>query len=309
MKPAIITCAVTGGIHTPTMSPYLPVLSDHIAREAVAAAEAGASILHLHARHPETGQPSAQTVHFDDILTGIKHESDPILNISTGGGLGMTLDERLGAAHQFRPEMVSLNMGTMNFGIFPMAARQTQWKFDWEEPFLAGTRDLVFKNTFADIEHTVTGLGQAYDTRFELECYDVGHLYTAAYFLDKAVIQRPPFIQMIFGILGGIGADLRNLHFMHETADKLFGADYEWSVLAAGRHQFSFATQALLMGGNVRVGLEDNLYIAKGELAKSNAEQVRKIRDIAATLGREIATPAEARERLGLKGSQHVSIA
>jgi len=309
MKPAIVTCAVTGGIHTPAMSPHLPVRPEHIARESIGAADAGAAILHLHARDPETGKPSPRAEDFRAYLKDIRHPSDPIINISTGGGLGMSLDDRLEAANIFQPEMVSLNMGSMNFGIFPMAARQHQWKYDWEKPFLEGTRDLVFKNTFSDIERTVSELSGAFGTRFEMECYDVGHLYTAAFMLDAGVISRPPFIQMIFGILGGIGAELRNLHFMYETAVDLFGDEFEWSVLGAGRHQFNFATQALLLGGNVRVGLEDNLYLEKGELAKTNAQQVRKISQIAASLGREIATPDETRARLGLKGSKNAALA
>lgn len=303
----IITCAVTGGIHTPTMSDALPYRSEDIASQAIAAAEAGASILHLHARHPETGRPSPHPEDFLRFLPQIKQATDAVINITTGGSLDMTVEQRLAAALRFGPEMCSLNMGSMNFGIFPLADRQSTWKFDWEEPYLRGTDDFIFRNTFRDIARILELLGEGHGTRFEHECYDVGHLYTLAHFVDRGLIKPPFFVQMIFGILGGIGADPDNLLFMKRTADRLFGSDYRWSVLAAGRHQMPFCTQAAMLGGSVRVGLEDSLHIGRGRLAASNAEQVAKIRRIVEELGHEIATPAEARAMLALKGGDRVS--
>jgi uncharacterized protein (DUF849 family) len=302
----IITCAVTGGIHTPTMSDALPYTPDDIASQAIAAAEAGASVLHLHARDPQDGRPSPSPEVFMQFLPRIKQATDAVLNITTGGGLNMTVEQRLAAPLQAKPEMCSLNMGSMNFGIFPLADRYKKWKFDWEEPYLRGTDDFIFRNTFRDIERILKMLGEDHGTRFEHECYDVGHLYNLAHFVDRGLVKPPFFVQMIFGILGGIGPDLRNLVFMKETAVHLFGDDYQWSVLAAGRFQIPFATQALLLGGNVRVGLEDSLYIGRGELASSNAQQVTKIRKIAEELGHGIATPAEVREMLALKGGDRV---
>jgi uncharacterized protein (DUF849 family) len=302
----IITCAVTGGIHTPTMSDALPYMPDDIASQAIAAAEAGASVLHLHARDPQNGSPTPSPEVFMQFLPRIKQATDAVLNITTGGGLNMTVEQRLAAPLQAKPEMCSLNMGSMNFGIFPLADRYKKWKFDWEEPYLRGTDDFIFRNTFRDIERILKMLGEDHGTRFEHECYDVGHLYNLAHFVDRGLVKPPFFVQMIFGILGGIGPDLRNLVFMKETADHLFGDDYQWSVLAAGRFQIPFATEALLLGGNVRVGLEDSLYIGRGELASSNAQQVTKIRKIAEELGHGIATPAEAREMLALKGGDRV---
>lgn len=298
----IITCAVTGGIHTPTMSDALPYTPDDIATQAIAAAEAGASILHLHARDPENGSPTPSPDVFMQFLPRIKQATDAVLNITTGGSLNMTVEQRLAAPLLLKPEMCSLNMGSMNFGIFPLADRYKKWKFDWEEPYLRGTDDFIFRNTFRDIERILKMLGEDHGTRFEHECYDVGHLYNLAHFVDRGLVKPPFFVQMIFGILGGIGPDLRNMMFMKETADRLFGDDYQWSVLAAGRFQIPFATEALLLGGNVRVGLEDSLYIGRGELASSNAQQVAKIRRIAEELGHGIATPAEARAMLALKG-------
>jgi uncharacterized protein (DUF849 family) len=298
----IITCAVTGGIHTPTMSDALPYTPDDIATQAIAAAEAGAAILHLHARDPQNGSPTPSPDVFMQFLPRIKQSTDAVINITTGGGLNMTVEQRLAAPLVTKPEMCSLNMGSMNFGIFPLADRYKTWKFDWEEPYLRGTDDFIFRNTFRDIERILKMLGEDHGTRFEHECYDIGHLYNLAHFVDRGLVKPPFFVQMIFGILGGIGSDLRNLVFMKETADRLFGEDYQWSVLAAGRHQIPFATEALLLGGNVRVGLEDSLYIGRGELASSNAQQVAKIRRIAEELGHGIATPAEAREMLALKG-------
>ena len=303
----IISCAVTGGIHTPSMSDALPYTPDDIARQSIEAAEAGAAILHLHARDPETGRPTPDPAVFMQFLPRIKQATSAVVNITTGGGLGMSLEERLAAPMQAAPEMCSLNMGSMNFGIFPMAAKERDWKFDWEKPYILGTDDFIFRNTFRDIEYILKNLGEKHGTRFEHECYDVGHLYNLAHFVDRGLVKPPFFVQMIFGILGGIGASPENLIFMKETADKLFGDDYQWSVLAAGRHQMPIATQAALMGGNVRVGLEDSLYIGRGKLAESNAEQVRKISLIIEELGLDIATPEEARATLALKGGDRVS--
>jgi uncharacterized protein (DUF849 family) len=305
-KKVIITCAVTGGIHTPTMSEHLPITPQQIADEAVAAAEAGASILHLHARDPNDGRPTPDPAVFMEFLPRIKQQTDAVVNITTGGGLGMTLDERLAAARQASPEMTSLNMGSMNFALFPILDKIKDWKHAWEPEWMEMTRDFIFRNTFKDIEMILKDLGEGHGVKFEFECYDVGHLYNLAHFVDRGLIKPPFLVQTIFGILGGIGADHENLVHMRRIADKLFGDDYEWSVLAAGRHQMSFVTQAAIMGGNVRVGLEDSLYIAKGELAKSNADQVAKIRRIVEDLSLEVATPAEARERLGLKGGDMV---
>ncbi len=302
----IITCAITGGIHTPTMSDALPVTPDEITKQSVEAAEAGASILHLHARDPASGKPSPDPAVFMQFLPRIKQQTNAVLNVTTGGGLNMTVQDRLAAPLVAKPEMCSLNMGSMNFAIFPLADRYKTWKHDWEEPYLRGTDDFIFRNTFRDIKHIIELLGKEHGTRFEHECYDVGHLYNLAYFVDKKLIEPPFLVQTIFGILGGIGADWDNLHFMKHTADKLFGTDYVWSVLGAGRFQLPFATQAAMMGGNVRVGLEDNLYIGKGKLATSNAEQVSKIRTILEALGHEIATPEEARAMLSLKGGDQV---
>ena len=302
----IISCAITGGIHTPTMSDALPYRPEDIARQAIDAAEAGAAILHLHARDPKTGRPTPDPKVFMQFLPVIKQSTDAVLNITTGGGLNMTVEDRLQAPMAAKPEMCSLNMGSMNFALFPLADRYKEWKFEWEEPYLRGTDDFIFRNTFRDIARIIELLGKGHGTRFEHECYDVGHLYNLAHFVDRKLVEPPFFVQVIFGILGGIGAEMRNLMFMKETADRLFGNDYHWSVLAAGRHQMPFATQAAMMGGNVRVGLEDSLYAGRGKLAVSNAEQVAKIRRIVEELGFEVATPAEARARLKLKGSDRV---
>ena len=307
-KSVIITCAPTGGIHTPTMSPYLPITPQQIAEASLGAAEAGAAIVHLHARNPETGRPDPRPVLFQEFMSAIAASSDVVMNVSTGGGLGMTREERLRAAVAVSPEMASLNVGSLNFGIFPMADKYSDWQHPWEPEFLEMTRDFIFKNTFADIEYVVKELGLGHGTRFEFECYDLGHLYNLAWLIDQGWLEPPFFVQMVFGILGGVGADLDNLQHMHTIAEKLFGDSYEWSVLAAGRHQMPFATQAALLGGNVRVGLEDSLWIGRGELAQSNADQVRKIRGIVESLGYRIATPDEARERLGLKGREHVHV-
>lgn len=306
-KKVIITCAVTGGIHTPTMSDALPITPDQIAEQAIAAAEAGAAILHLHARDPKDGKPTPDPNVFMQFLPRIKQSTDAVLNITTGGGLNMNVDERLAAPLRASPEMCSLNMGSMNFALHPLADRYDNWKHAWEEPYLRGTKDFIFRNTFGDIERIYKLLGEGHGVKFEHECYDVGHLYNLAHCLDRGLFKPPVFLQLIFGILGGIGADPENLMFMKRTADKLFGSDYRWSVLAAGRHQMPFAAQAAMMGGNVRVGLEDSLFIGRGKLAASNAEQVAKIRRIVEELGMEIATAAEAREVLGLKGADRVA--
>ncbi len=306
-KSVIITCAVTGGIHTPTMSEYLPITPQEIADDAVAAAEAGASILHLHARDPENGRPTPDPKVFMEFLPRIKQQTDAVVNITTGGGLGMSLEERLAAAVAASPEMTSLNMGSFNFGLFPIADKIKDWKYDWEQPYIEGTKEFIFKNTFGDIERTMMDLGQGHGVKFEFECYDVGHLYNLAHFVDRKLVEPPFLIQTIFGIMGGIGADEENLMHMRRIANKLFGDDYEWSVLAAGRHQMPFVTQAAILGGNVRVGLEDSLYISKGELAKSNADQVAKIRRIIEDLSLSVATPEEARTRLKLKGGDRVN--
>ncbi|WP_306047342.1 3-keto-5-aminohexanoate cleavage protein [Nioella sp. MMSF_3534] len=308
MSKIIITCAVTGSIHTPSMSPYLPVTAEEITDHAVGAAEAGASILHLHARDPETGQPSAEVDHFMGFLPRIKQATDAVLNISTGGSAVMTLDQRLAAPKRAQPEMCSLNMGTMNFALYPAADRISEWKHDWEEPFLRESDDLVFKNTPRDIARILTEMGEERGARFEFECYDVSHLYMLRHFMDRGLVKAPVFVQFVFGVLGGIGPDPENLTHMKLIADKLFGSDYAFSVLAAGRHQMPLVTMGATMGGHVRVGLEDSLMIARGQLAKTNAEQVAKIRRIVEDLGREVATPAEARAMLDLKGADRTAI-
>ena len=302
----IISCAVTGSIHTPSMSDYLPVTPEQIARGAIEAAEAGAAIIHLHARDPKTGAPTPDPKVFMGFLPVIKQNTDAVVNITTGGGLTMTLDERLAAPLVAQPEMCSLNMGSMNFNISRAGDRVKSWKHDWEKPYLDATDNFIFRNTFRDIAGILARLGKAHGTRFEFECYDVGHLYNLAYCLDQKIVEPPLFVQTIFGILGGIGPEPRNLLFMKETADRLFGKDYIWSVLAAGRHQMAFTTMAGILGGNVRVGLEDSLFIGRGQLAKSNAEQVAKIRRILEELSLEIATPKEVRTLLQLKGGDKV---
>lgn len=306
MKKVIVTCAVTGGIHTPTMSDALPVTPDQIASESVAAAEAGASIIHLHARNPEDGRPTPDPDVFMQFLPRIKQATDAVINITTGGGLGMTVEERLAAPLRAEPEMCSLNMGSMNFSLHPLADKYESWKHPWEKEFLLGSEDFIFRNTFKDIRMILQHLGEGCGTRFEHECYDIGHLYNLAHFVDAGLIKPPFLVQSIFGILGGIGADMENVLFMKQTADRLFGDDYVWSVLAAGRFQMPFITQAAMLGGNARVGLEDSLFIARGQLARSNAEQVAKIRTILEELGMEIATPDDARAILDLKGGDQV---
>jgi uncharacterized protein (DUF849 family) len=298
---------VTGSIHTPTMSPHLPITPDEIARESIAAAEAGASIIHLHARDPKDGRPTPSPDVFMEFLPRIKQACDAVVNITTGGGHGMTVAERLAAPLRASPEMTSLNMGSMNFGLYPMLERYKEFRHDWERVHLENSRDFIFRNTFKDIETVLHELGDKHGTRFEFECYDVGHLYTLAHFLERGLVKPPLFVQTIFGILGGIGPHPEDVMHMRRTADRLFGDQYRWSVLAAGRHQMPILTMAATMGANVRVGLEDSLWLGPGQLAKSNADQVRKIRTIIESLGGEIATPAEARAMLGLKGGDRVA--
>jgi uncharacterized protein (DUF849 family) len=303
----IVSCAVTGAIHVPSQSDYLPTTPAEIAEQAIAAAEAGAAIVHLHARDPDTGAPTHRPEVFAQFLPEIRARCNAVINITTGGGHGMSLAERTAAASQFEPELCSLNMGSMNFAIFPMAAGIPTFKHDWEPRYLEMTRDYIFRNTFADIESVVSTLG-AGGTRFEFECYDVGHLYTLAHFLDRSLVEPPLFVQLIFGILGGIGPDVENLMHMKATADRLFGDAFRWSVLGAGRHQTNFVTVGAILGGNVRVGLEDSLYLAKGQLAKSNAEQVTKIARILGELSLEVASADEARRMLALKGPDRTKI-
>jgi uncharacterized protein (DUF849 family) len=305
-RKVIITCAVTGAIHTPSMSRHLPVTAEEIAQAAIGAAEAGAAIVHLHARDPETGRPDQSPAAFAPILERIRESCDAVINLTTGGAPTMTLEERLRPAATFRPEVASLNMGTMNFGLFPMLGRFKDFAHDWEKPYLEGSRDRVFRNTFADIEHILATCA-AFGIRFEFECYDVGHLYTLAHFADRGLIEPPFFVQSIFGILGGIGAHPEDVAHMRRTADRLLGDAYRWSVLGAGRNQLSVAAMALAMGGNVRVGLEDSLWIGPGVLARSSAEQVAAVRRIAEGQGLAIASPDEARAILHLKGRDAVS--
>ena len=307
MSKIIITCAVTGSIHTPTMSDALPYRPEDIADQAVAAADAGAAILHLHARDPDTGHPSSDPDHFMAFLPQIKARSGAIVNLTTGGSAIMTLDQRLAAPLRAEPEMCSLNMGTMNFALYPMAARYADWKFDWEKPFLETSDDLVFKNTPRDIAGVLQRMGAERGARFEFECYDTGHLTMLRHFVDRGLVQGPLFLQFVFGVLGGMAPSAENLTHMKRLADQYFGEDYQFSVLAAGRHQIPLALMSAGMGGHVRVGLEDSLYIARGVLARSNAEQVAKIRDLVEGVGREVASPAEVREMLALKGADHVA--
>ena len=305
-KKVIISCAVTGAIHTPSMSPYLPVTAEEIAEASIAAVEAGAAIIHLHSRDPVTGKPDQRPEAFTPFLKVIKSESDAVVNLTTGGSPYMTVQERMAPAKVLKPEVASMNMGTMNFGLFPMLKRFKEFKHDWEKPYLEGSKDLIFRNTYGDLEAVLTELS-ANETRFEFECYDTSHLYNLAHFVERGLVKAPYFIQTVFGILGGIGTHPDDVMHMKRTADRLFGDDYRWSVLGAGASQMKVAAMAASMGGNVRVGLEDSLWIGKGQLAKSNAEQVRKVRDILEGLGLEIATPEEAREILMLKGKDNVA--
>ncbi len=303
----IITCAITGGIHTPTLSEALPYTPADIADQAIAAAEAGAAILHLHARDPQTGAPTGNPEVYKQFLPVIKQATDAVVNITTGGSPDMSPEDRLAAALTFSPEMCSLNMGSMNFSFHGMGGKISDWKFPWEKQYIADSEKFIFRNTFADIARNYELLAD-HGTRFEHECYDIGHLYNLAHFVDKGIAKPPFFIQSIFGILGGIGGDLDNVMFMRRTADRLFGTDYVWSALGAGKFQMPVITQAAMLGGNVRVGLEDSLFIGRGKLASSNAEQVEKIVRILGEMGLEPATPAEARALLALKGADRTKI-
>lgn len=305
-RKVIITCAVTGAIHTPSMSPYLPVTPEEIVDAAVGAAEAGAALVHVHARNPRTGQPDQSPEAFEPFLKVIKQRSNCVINITTGGAPTMLVEERLKPCAHFKPEVASLNMGSMNFGLYPMLNRFKEFKHDWERPYLEGSDDRVFKNTFKDIANILTTCAEN-GTRFEIECYDIGHLYTLAHFVDRGLVKPPFFVQSVFGLLGGIGPHPEDVAHMKRTADRLFGDDYHWSVLGAGRHQLPIAAMAVSMGGNLRVGLEDSLWLGPGQLAKSNADQVRAARQIVEGLGLEIATPDDAREQLQLKGADKVA--
>jgi uncharacterized protein (DUF849 family) len=303
----IITCAITGSIHTPSMSPFLPITPDEIADSAIGAAEAGAAIVHLHARNPETGRPDQSPEAFGRFLPRVKQRSNVVINLTSGGAPSMTVQERVSPAHYFKPEVASLNMGSMNFGLFPMLNRYKEFKNEWERGYLEGTRDLVFRNTFKDIEFILRTCADN-GTRFEFECYDVGHLYNLSHFLERGLVKPPLFVQTVFGILGGIGTHPEDVMHMRRTADRLFGREnYSWSVLGAGRNQLPIAAMAASMGGNVRVGLEDSLWIGAGKLCESNAAQVKKARQIIEGLGLEIASPDDARGLLALKGGDKVA--
>jgi len=306
-RKVIITCAVTGAIHTPSMSPWLPVTPEQIADAAIDAAGAGAAIIHLHARDPDSGRPDQSVAAFGRFLPRIHETTDAVLNITTGGAPWMSVDERIAPAVHFKPEVASLNMGSMNFGLFPMLDRYREFQFDWERPALEATRDLVFRNTFADIE-AILAFGRENGTRFEFECYDTAHLYNLAHFVERGLVEPPFFVQTVFGILGGIGTHPDDVAHMRRTADRLFGRDYQWSVLGAGRHQMPIAAMSLAMGGHVRVGLEDNLWAGPGRLATSSAQQVAIARRMIEELGFEVATPDEARAILRLKGADHVGV-
>lgn len=304
----IISCAITGSIHTPTMSPYLPLTPDQIATQAIEAAEAGAAVLHLHARNPADGHPTPDPQVFLQFLPRIKAATNAVINITTGGAVQMTVEERMRAALHVKPEMSSLNMGSMNFAMHRSLKRYKDWKYEWEQPYLARSEGSIFPNTFVDIKRILKDLGEGCGTRFEFECYDLGHLYNLAYLLDEGLVKPPLYVQSIFGILGGMGVDPENVMFMRNTADRILGREnYFWSVLGAGRHQMALVTMGAILGGNVRVGLEDSVYLGKGQLAKSNAEQVRKIRGILEALSLEIATPDDVRAMLHLKGHDNVA--
>lgn len=305
MSKIIITCAVTGAIHTPSMSPFLPVTPEEIIEASVGAAQAGAAIIHLHARDPVTGKPDQSPEAFGRFLPQIKARTDAVLNLTSGGSPFMTIEERIQPSMRFAPEVASLNMGSINFALFPMLDRFKEFKHPWERKHLEDSRDLIFRNTFKDIEYALAACS-ANDTRFEFECYDIGHLYNLAHFADRGLVKAPFFVQSVFGILGGIGVHHEDVSHMRRTADRLFGNDYQWSVLGAGRHQLRIATLAAGMGGNVRVGLEDSLWLGRGTLAESNAQQVRQIRKTIEGLGLEVASPAEARQILKLKGAANV---
>ena len=303
----IISCAITGAVHTPSMSPYLPITPEEIARQSVEAADAGAAIIHLHARDPVDGRPSPSADIYQQFLPEIARSTQAVINITTGGSVAMTLEERLQGALRVSPEMASLNVGSFNFAMFKMAEKSREWKHPWEQPYLRATEDGIFRNTFKDIKYILRELGEGHGTKFEFECYDLGHLYNLAHFVDQGLVKPPFLVQTIFGVMGGMGADAENVLVMKQTADRLFGRDYVWSLFAAGKVQMAFATLGAVMGANVRVGLEDSLYVSRGRLARSNAEQVTKIRTILGELGLEVATPENARELLKLKGRKNVS--
>ena len=307
MPKTIISCAITAAVHTPSMSPYLPVTPEQIAQQSIAAAQAGAAIIHLHARNPEDGRPTASADAYMRFLPRIAEQTDAVINITTGGSVTMTLEDRLQAALRASPEMASLNMGSLNFAMFPMAERAREWQHAWEVPYLRATEDGIFRNTFRDIKYILQTLGETHGTRFEFECYDVGHLYNLAHFVETGQVKPPFLIQTVFGVMGGIGSEPECVMLMKQTADRLFGRDYIWSMFAAGKHQIPFATMASVMGANVRVGLEDSLYLERGKLATSNAEQVTKISRILTELGMDIASPDEARAMLRLKGAGNVA--
>jgi uncharacterized protein (DUF849 family) len=306
-RKVIISCAITGATHTPSMSEYLPLTPSQITAQSIEAAEAGAAILHLHARNPSDGRPTPSPDVFRQFVPAIVEATDAVINITTGGSTSMTLADRLAYPRLAKPEMCSLNMGSMNFSIHPIAAKISSWRYDWEKDFIEGMEDTIFRNTFKDIKTIMLELGE-HGTRFEFECYDVGHLYNLAHFVEQGLVKPPFFIQSVFGILGGLGAEPENMAVMRTTADRLFGREnYHFSILGAGRHQMAFVTMGAIMGGNVRVGLEDSVFLSKGVRAETNAQQVRKIRHILEELSFEIATPAEARQMLGLKGANKVS--
>jgi uncharacterized protein (DUF849 family) len=305
-RKVIISCAITGSIHTPSMSPFLPVTPAEIAESALGAAAAGAAIVHLHARDPASGRPDQRPEAFQSFLQTIKAASDVVVNLTTGGSPALLVEERVKPAAQFRPEVASLNMGSMNFGLYPMLNRFKEFRHDWERPYLERSEDLIFRNTFRDIAYVLKECGDA-GTRFEFECYDIGHLYTLSHFIDRGLVKPPFFVQSVFGILGGIGQHAEDILHMHRTAVRLFGGDLRWSVLGAGRRQMEIAATAAAMGGHVRVGLEDNLWIGPGKLARSNAEQVTKVRQIIEGLGLAVATADEARALLELKGKDRVA--
>lgn len=311
MRPAgkvILTCATSGSAHTPTMNTDIPVTPEEMITDAVAAARAGAGVIHLHARDPEDGRPSADPGLFREYCAGIKEQCDAIISITTGGASDQTVEERLRVVKELKPELATCNLGTMNYGLFQMIPKyEGRWKYDWEEPYLESTRDTPFVSRFSDIEYMLTVLAAETGCRFEFEAYDIGHLYTLAFYADQGLVPSPIFVQFVIGTLGGIGPDIENVFHMKEAAIRLFGSDIEWGVLGGGRAQFDLVTAAATLGGNVRVGLEDSIYLRKGKLAESNAEQVDKIVRILNELSREPMTPAETRERLGLKGLDQVA--
>lgn len=307
MSKVIISCAITGAVHTPSMSPHLPVTPEEIAQQSVDASRAGAAIIHLHARNPVDGRPTPSADVFMQFLPRIAEQTDAVINITTGGSVAMTLEERLQGALRASPEMASLNMGSLNFAMFRMAEKARSWKHEWEQPYLRATEDGIFRNTFKDIKYILQTLGEGHGTKFEFECYDVGHLYNLAYFVEAGMIKPPFLVQTIFGVMGGIGADPENVLLMKQTADRLFGRDYVWSLFAAGKAQMPFGTMGAVLGANVRVGLEDSLYLGRGRLATSNAEQVEKMRRILEEIGLDVASPDEARNILKLKGRENVS--